>query len=49
MPEVTFYCEYDDDDIQETRDSFLIQQAYLYKEGLTDEWDEMKKCLHKYP
>lgn len=48
MPEVTFYCEYDIKDILETKDDYLIQQALLYKEGLTDEWDEIKAVLENY-
>ena len=49
MPDVKFFCLWDDSEILQTQDADLIQRSHEYKDEIFEEWTQFSECMAKYP
>lgn len=48
MPEVKFFCDWPDEDVDNTQDANVIKDQLEFKKTLDKEWSVLEKALKKY-
>ena len=49
MPDVKFFCDWDQSQIKEAQDITLLQYARDYSKDVQEGWTQLANCMSKYP